>query len=432
VRFLKNIINTPSFRTLGVFAGGNLFVSVLGGLGGLIQARWIGPEVLGEFGKFGILPGYFMIGMVLVQDGLARQFPYLLGQGNKDAALRIAATAKWWYLLLCWLFSIIFAALLLRSLMIGDYRSAVGWGVQIPCIWTVIFGAYLGVMYRTSLDFKRLSYNSVIAKVIDFSSLIIVKLWGYWGLAARSVIASVVGLYLGRHYVPVKVKAVLDVKGLLDLARTSLPLTIPSYIRFSFLNATLSCIVLKYCGQNGLGIFGMALVFLGVSMTLTASIHQMFVTKLTHKFGETEDIAACLKCSIRPTLMSVGASTILAVALCLVIGPFIHLLLPKYEDAIPVIRILALQLPLSAAQLPFIIIRAALWYKSGFALALAQVGGCLTAVAILPITLPVIAASKVIGEFAVLVLGYGILRWHKAAKATPGLPFPEPLCNMPK
>lgn len=409
MRFFREIIQTPSFRTLGVFAGGNLLAGVLGGLAGLIQARWIAPEVFGEFRKFGILTVYLNIGLVLVHDGLSRQFPFLLGQGNKVGALQVAATAKWWYLLLSWTFTLLFAGLALTSVAKADYRSAAGWGVQIPAVWVAIYGAYLGVLYRSSSEFKRLAYNSTITSVIGFAALGIVKLWGYWGLAARAVLVSTLGLYLSRRYVPVKVKAAFDHQGLAALAKISLPISVPSYIATSCLSASLSFIVLQYCGESGLGIYGMALTFQVMAMTLTAAIHQMFITKLTHKYGETGDVAACLQWAKRPTLLSVGAAIVLALVLCLAIGPFIRLVLPMYSATIPVIRILALQLPLSAAALPLLIFTSALWYKSVTALTLTRFATCLGAVAVLPKTLEVIAACMMLGDFSALVAGYCIL-----------------------
>jgi len=150
-------------------------VAVLGGLSGLVQARWLAPEILGEFRRFGILPSYLNIGLVIVHDGLSRQFPYLLGKGDKERALKVAGCAKWWYLMLCWVFSLFFAGLSLRSVIKGDYRAAVGWGAQIPWIWANIYGLYLGVMYRTSSEFKRLAYNSVSENLVGFCSLILVK-----------------------------------------------------------------------------------------------------------------------------------------------------------------------------------------------------------------------------------------------------------------
>ena len=79
-----------------------------------------------------------------------------------------------------------------------------------------------------------------------------------------------------------------------------------------------------------------------------------------------------------------AAASGLALGLCLVIDPFIRLLLPKYTDAIPIIRILSIQMPLAAGSLPFIVFRAALWYKSVISLALTRFVGTLFAIAILP------------------------------------------------
>lgn len=417
MRLIKNIVHSPSFHTLGIFAGGNLFVAVLGGLGGLLQARWIAPEVFGEFRKYGILTSYFYIGLILVHDGLTRQYPYLIGKGDKAEALEVASAAKWWYLLISWSFTFFFACLLLSSLFRRDFRAVVGWGAQIPAVWIAMFGGYLGVMYRTSSDFKRLSYNNVLSSIIAFLALIFVKAWAYWGLAARLIVQNLASLFINRHYVPVKVKAVYDLKRLVSLSKISLPLSVPGYIQTACLSASVSVIILKYCGQSALGIYGVALTFQGMAMTFTAALNQMFITKLTCRFGETENVFACLKYAMRPTLLSMAAASVLAVCVCLAVGPLVRLLLPRYEAAVPIIRILSISLSLSAAALPLIILRAALWYKSVTALALTRFGVCMMTVALLPKTLAMIAVAIVFGEFCAVVLGFGILTWrHRMAE----------------
>lgn len=417
MRLIKNIVHSPSFHTLGIFAGGNLFVAVLGGLGGLLQARWIAPEVFGEFRKYGILTSYFYIGLILVHDGLTRQYPYLIGKGDKAEALEVASAAKWWYLLISWSFTFFFACLLLSSLFRRDFRAVVGWGAQIPAVWIAMFGGYLGVMYRTSSDFKRLSYNNVLSSIIAFLALIFVKAWAYWGLAARLIVQNLASLFINRHYVPVKVKAVYDLKRLVSLSKISLPLSVPGYIQTACLSASVSVIILKYCGQSALGIYGVALTLQGMAMTFAAALNQIFTTKMTSKFGATENVIACLKYARRPTLLSVAVATGMALGLALAIGPFIHLLLPKYVAAIPIIRILAISLPLSAASLPLIVLRSALMYKSVISLAATQFGVCLTAIAILPKSVEMIAASVIFGHFCSLIVGFGILaRFAKNGK----------------
>jgi hypothetical protein len=44
MRFLKEILKSSSLRTLGVFAGGNLFVAVLGGDGGSLAGTLDRPR----------------------------------------------------------------------------------------------------------------------------------------------------------------------------------------------------------------------------------------------------------------------------------------------------------------------------------------------------------------------------------------------------
>lgn len=415
---MRDLLKNSSFRTLGVFAGGNFLVAVLGGIGGLIQARWVTPDVLGEFRKFGILTSYLNIGLVLVHNGLMRQYPYLLGQGKKVDALKVAGTAKMWYLLASWCFSFLFAGLSLMSVLQGDYRAVVGWSVQILVVWGAIYGAYLGVMYRSSSDFERLTYNSLISSFFSIGALVFVKVLGYWGLAVRTALHSCVALYVSRRYVPVKVKSRFDIRGLIDLAKISLPLSIPGYVGTSFLTASMSFIILKYCGQHGLGIYGIAFTFQAMAMTLTTAIHQMFITKLTYKFGETEDVGLCLKWAKRPTLFSLAASTVLAVALCIMINPFIRLVLPKYEDAIPVIQILSVGLPLAALQLPLLILRTALWYKSVISLTAIRVLVSLLAVSVFPKTLIWIVICLLLGEVCSVIVGFGILDHKKKEKRT--------------
>jgi len=229
------------------------------------------------------------------------------------------------------------------------------------------------------------------------------------------IIASVMRVYLGKRYLPVKEEAALDVKGLYELAKVSLPLSIPGYIATSCLGASLSLLVVKHFGESGLGIYGMALTFQGMAMTLTLAVRQMFITRLTYKYGETHDVSACLGWAKIPTILSITAATVCALILGLAIGPFVRLVLPKYGEAIAVIRILAVQLPLSAAGLPLLIIEVALWYRSVLVLALTRFVVCLTAVFVMPKTLGAVAASLVLSELIAVFVGFGIIYSKKHA-----------------
>ena len=409
MRFLTKILKSPSLHTLGVFAGGSFLISALGGLGGIIQSRWIAPEVFGEFRKYGILAGYFNIGLVIVQDALMRQYPYLIGKGNKEEALKVASAAKWWYLTLSWLFSVVFIALTGLSLFRGDLRASVGWGVQIVVVWTSFYGVYLGIMYRTTQDFKRLTYNNLLSTIFGFFLLVLVKLWGYWGVALRNGLQLLTGLWLNRAHVPVRVKSSFDGDRLKELAKISLPISVPGYISTSLTTATLSFVILKFLGQGELGIYGVSLTLQLMAMTITSSLSQIYYPKIMHNFGESEDFLNCVKYALKPTCLNLIVSVGLVSVLYFVIDPFIRMGIPKYVAAIPVFRILSLSIILTAAALPFIVFISALKYRVIIALSIVRFVSAFGFVFLLPKTLSMIMWSMILGELCYVCSGYGFI-----------------------
>lgn len=403
---LKKIIANPSIQTLGIFAGGNFLVAVIGGISSLIQARWISPEIFGEFRKYAIPTNYFAIGLIFVHDGVMRQYPYFIGKGEAEEGIQFVRAAKWWYLCLCHFFSSIFLILIGTSLWHGNFRAAAAWGVQIASIWMLVYGAYLGVIYRTSNDFKVLSINNSKGSVFGFVLLPLVNLLGYWGLCARSALQTAFTLYLNHHRVPLKESARFDPKRLATLVRISLPLSIPGYVNTSLLTATINYSVFHFLTERDLGIYGVASTLQAMGMTVTSAMQQMYWPRIGKKYGETHSLSACVNYALKPTVLTILAGTAIAAFVCIVISPFIRLFIPKYIDAIPIIRILALNIPLGAASIPFISYVMALKYKTLLSLSMVQTATCILCILILPKSLSMVAWSVVFGLLSYIVGGY--------------------------
>lgn len=409
---LARVVRSRSFGSVSIFAGGNLVVAVLGAVTGLVQARWLAPETLGEFRKYGILTTYLALGSALVHDGLIRQYPYLLGKGDAAGALRVAGVAKWWYGFVSIVYAAFFAVLSGVALLRGDFRGAAGWGAQIAGAVALVYGAYLGVMYRTTSDFRRLSYNNVLCAMLGTLELTWVRLWAYWGLALRFAVMSATTVFVNRRYLPVKPRAVFDFKALRSLAGMSLRFSIPGYLHSAALTASLNALMLRYGGEHGLGIYGLAVMVQGMAMVFGNALNQMLHVKIITRYGATEDIYRCLRYALTPALLGMALSTVIAAGVAVCIEPFIRIVLPKYVEAVPVIQILSIALVLRAAGLPLLVIGAALWYKTFALKAVANFVITLGAVVLLPKTASMVAAATLAGMAAELIVGYTALVWH--------------------
>lgn len=395
-----------SFKQLSTFAIGNVVITIISAIGSILLARWVSPEVFGEFKKYGILPSYASIGLIVIHDALWRQYPYLIGKGDTEEAIRTAASAKWWYLFISYAFSIIILAISLNSLFHGDYRAFVGWIVQICVIWNGIYNAYLVTMYRTSFDFKRLTINNLISNLVSFVFIILVKYFGFWGLCIRTVVQNILIIYLNQKYIPIKVHSKFDKKRLLNLTKMSIPISVPGYLHTSFLTATISVLVLKYFNESSLAIFITSSTLVTYCAIIASSIQQYISPQINQKYGKENSFRECIKLSIKPMVISVVSSFIIYVALFSLIGPIVGNIAPKYFSAVSVIKILSIGIILTSLELPFVSFYTALSYKSSIFLAVIKTVITIVSIICFHSTLNQIAIGVVIGQLVRVISGY--------------------------
>lgn len=400
------VIKSPTFTTLGIFASANIVSTALSGVGGIIQARWVSPETLGQFHKYGILTSYLALMGIVIKDGLVRQFPYLIGKGLKEEAMKVASVAKLYFTVTASIYCVIFSSLTVYALVCGDMMAATGWGVQIVAATCLSYGGYMQTIYRRSMEFKRLSYNGLFASSLGFAGLIFVKVFGYYGLAIKSVLISSVQFMLDAKYIPMKIKRSWDSAVFLSLAKISIPLSFEGYIRTSFSTATFGFLVVHYCSAKDLGVYGIAFVFESFAMLFVTSMMQIFDVKMTNRFGETDSVRKSFKALVLPTCLGVFCALILAGGLCLLIEPFIRIFVPKYVEATPVVYVLSAALPISILGMPTRLLRVALQYRWIYVISVARIVSLVLLVQFVPRTIVWFAGCKVATDFFAVLLGY--------------------------
>jgi O-antigen/teichoic acid export membrane protein len=186
----KNIL-----QSIGAVAGGNFLGAILGAVGGLLVARFIPPEVNGQFRVFTIPLMYLTFLHLGTFDGLQRQIPFFVGRGQKDHAEKLASTAGAWNLGMTIVVACGFTLYALYSLWQGNHQDAVGWFTQAVCCLTY-YTLYLSATYRTLNHFVILARIHLIQAVTLFLLVSAVAVWGFYGMCLRYVIPTVFGVWL--------------------------------------------------------------------------------------------------------------------------------------------------------------------------------------------------------------------------------------------
>lgn len=124
-----------SLHSVFALAGGNLLSAVLGAVGGLLVARYLGPKETGLFRSFSIPLMYLTFLHLGTFDGLHRQIPFYFGKGRSDEVEKIASASGAWNVMVAAAVSIIFLVLATGSFIKHDTPSVFGWLAQITICW---------------------------------------------------------------------------------------------------------------------------------------------------------------------------------------------------------------------------------------------------------------------------------------------------------
>lgn len=384
IRAIVSYITSKSLTTLSIMVGASMASSVVGGLSGLVIARWVDPETQGLFKKFAIPVGYASVMLIPVVDGFTRQFPYLLGKGLRDEAMAIGGTAKCWHFGCACLGTVVFGGLSIRALLAGDWIAAVGWGAQVMTVLVSLYGGFVEAIYRRTAEFRQLSYNSLLGTIAGVVLLPFVYLFGFYGLAVRTVISSLTTYLANVRNAPMKIRTVWNKRCFFELVKISVPLSLIGYLRTSFLTASFNALLLFKCGQHALGVYAIAVTFQGFAMQFVNAIHQMLSVRVAYRYGECGSFRMVSKSLVVPTILSTLAAAVVAGCLCLVIGPFVRYVIPKYIDAIPLVWVLSLSLPLYAAAMPMLMLSTALKYRALYSIGILKVAVVLSVAWIAP------------------------------------------------
>jgi O-antigen/teichoic acid export membrane protein len=322
----------------GVLVGGNVLASALRMVGGILQARFVGPPVLGLFNSLGLVLGYAPFLQLGILNGLNRELPYYVGKGEHQRVRELAAAAQAWALMLSAALSAGLLALAAWSLLCGNAQVAAGWATNALAAFFFFYGAtYLQVTYRTGHDFARLAMVNVAQNAVALALVALVALLSFYGLCLRAVISGAIGTMMLHYWRPVRVGPKWNFAQWKHLLIVGLPIfgVGQLYAWWGVLDQTL---VLCYTGKTGMGLYAMVVMVITTVELLPLAVSQVVYPRMAEQFGRTGRFDGLARMTIKPMLLTAAAMALGIPAAWWLVGPLTRILVPKYVDAVPAMQ----------------------------------------------------------------------------------------------
>lgn len=312
---------------------------MLTAVGGLLVARFVGPEVTGAYRVYTIPLTYLIFLHLGTWDGLWRQIPYYIGKKMPEQVDKLASAAGAFNIFVAIVVScgLIFCAA--YSLEHNDLFGVFGWLSQALFAWRFFYGGYLSSTYRTLHHFVALARIELLYTFLTFVMVFSLPVIGFYGLCARVALPSFLVVWFYHHYRPLKLFYRFDTEALKGLIKIGLPFCFWGNLYTSIWFATESALVLFLSDVSALGLFSVATVLGGAINSLPTAIWQVLTPRVVTNLAQDGSVRKANARIFWVTAGLTGFMVLLAYVGSFLLDVFVPLLIPKYVDGIPVMKV---------------------------------------------------------------------------------------------
>lgn len=330
----------------------NITSTLLIAIGGILVARFLGPEVTGSFRAYTIPLTYLIFLHLGTWDGLWRQIPYYVGKEMPERVDALASGAGAFNLLVSVVVSFGFFCCAAYSLAHHDLHGVFGWLSQVLSCWGIFYGGYLTSTYRTLNHFVTLARIHMAQSILAFGMVFLLPFLGFYGLCARLAFPSSLAVWLFHRERPLKVRYRFDTKAIRELLRIGLPFSFWGNLYTSVWTATESALVLSLSGVTSLGLFSVATVIGSAVNSLPIVMDQVLTPRVVTALAREGSVRNANARIVWVTAGLTGFMILIAYAGSFLLDLFVPYFIPKYVAGIPVMKICLWFPVVTAAFLP--------------------------------------------------------------------------------
>ena len=315
--------------------------------------KYIDPYDYGIFSTCMLLENYLVYAQFGVLSAFNRDYPQVIGAGDKEKAEKLRNTTITYLWLI---YGIIIAATILIILGIFvprgiDNRYAIGYiGISI-----VLFAETTAnfCMYATRIR-GGYNYSAVVELVRSLISialgLIFIRLWGFYGLFVRVLIAPLISVLMYRTRSLDGLKLSLDKPVLTYAVVTGLPLMVSSFI-YTIMGSIDKFVILGFMDTRTLGIYSVPQMCFTAMVIIPQQISQIFYYKSSEIYGRTKSEKSLFNvCGHYSKLLSFCSAASVVVAFY-VLPIFVKFFMPKYSDGVNASEVLIIGVSIYGASM---------------------------------------------------------------------------------
>lgn len=341
---LNNIVNRISknrqtIQSILALLSSNIISSSLVVIGGLMVARFLGPEVTGPFRAYTIPITYLMFLGLGTTDGLLQRIPYYVGKEMPERVYVLAASAGAFMLFMSAAVSFGFICCAVYSLVHHDLYGVFGWLSQAIFSWEIFYGGYLTSTYRTLNHFVTMARIQIVQTILNFGMVFLLPFLKFYGLCARLAIPSFLALWFFHKKRPLKVIYRFDIKALCEVIKLGFPYSVWGTLYQSAWLATESSLILSFSGATALGLFSVAYAIRAALNSVPMAIWQVLTPRVVAAFAQDGSIRKANARIIGVAAALTGFMVIVACAGSFLLDIFVPYFIPKYIAGIQVMKV---------------------------------------------------------------------------------------------
>jgi O-antigen/teichoic acid export membrane protein len=321
-------------KVLMRYASAQIVSNFLKMLSGFLVVRLVEPEMYGTFSGVGVYMGYILLGHGGIINGLSRELPFALGQGNDEEAKKMASSVFFLSTIISVLAAFSFLFFGLYHLNQGN--SIIGWifiGYTIISGLNLMNSQFLPVLYRTNKDFDSLSKQDIRFGLGNLVSVALVWLLGFWGLVIRGTSLAIYQFMLLYINKPYKLELKYRVSDYKSLLKTGIPIFLVGHVN-PIWTTVLNNLIFSIGGALNFGLYAISNIVMGAIGVIPSAFSQVIYPRMAIMLGQGVSVINILKQNVKPLFFQGGIMVSLGIVTAWLLPYIVPVLLPKYVDGI--------------------------------------------------------------------------------------------------